>query len=357
MRKSTEKEEAMENILEHVVELSREEKVELLEALRNALAEELSCAAPGEPRACPRCGCGTFAKRGRDADGGQRWLCRGCARTFSAKSASLLARSKLGAGTWMEFAACMADGVALRECARRCGTSLYTAWFMRMRACEVMARRLVPAREGAFHVDDTHLVENLSGNHLRSAWFEMPRKAHRNGRDGRKAARSCRSKGRVAISCGVNEFGDCFCELASRGAPSAADEAPILADRIPPGSKIVSDGDPSCAAALAREGLGHEPAGCCGIGMVNALHSRLKGFLRPFHGVATRRLQRYLDWFRYAEQYKRGPEDKRGLLFAHEAEGRYAFTRALTHLEARPFLPYWERRRYADMTRHLSMVV
>lgn len=357
MRKSTEKEEAVENILEHVGELSREEKVELLEALRNALAEELSCAAPGEPRACPWCGCGDFAKRGRDADGSQRWLCRGCARTFSAKSASLLARSKLGAGTWMEFAACMADGLTLRDTAARCGTSLYTAWFMRMRACEVMARRLVPARRGAFHVDDTHLVMSLSGNHSRSAWFEMPRKAHRNGRDGRKAARSCRSKGRVAISCGVNEFGDCFCELAAEGAPSAAEERYVLGDRIPPGSKIASDGGLSCAAALAREGYGRTTAGCRGINMVNALHSRLKGFLRPFHGVATRRLQRYLDWFCYVERFKGSDTDRRELLFAHEAEGLYAWTRRLTHMEMRPFVPYYDRRRYADMTRHMSMVV
>ena len=257
----------------------------------------------------------------------------------------------------MGFAACMADGLALRETAKRCGTSLYTAWFMRMRVCEVMARRLAPCRAGTFHVDDTHLVESLSGNHARSDRFEMPRRAHRNGRDGRREARSCRSKGRVAVSCGVNEYGDCFCELASRGAPSAADQAYVLDDRVPPGSRIVSDGDLSCAAALAREGLVHEVAGRFGINMVNALHSRLKAFLRPFNGVATRRLQRYLDWFRYVEQFKAGGADRRGLLFEHAAEGLYAWTRRMVHVEARPFAPSHDRRRYAEWTRHMSMVV
>lgn len=347
----------MKNILEHVAKLSREEKMELLEAVRNALAEELSGGARDAPRTCPRCGCEAFVRRGRDADGGQRWLCRGCARTFSAKTRSLLGGSKLDAGTWMEFAACMADGLTLRDTAARCGTSLYTAWFMRMRACEVMSRRLVPARKGAFHVDDTHLVESLSGNHSRSAWFEMPRKAHRNGRDGRREARSCRSKGRVAVSCGVNEYGDCFCELAAEGAPSAIEEQYVLGDRIPPGSRIVSDGDLSCAAALAREGYGHATAGCRGINMVNALHSRLKSFLARFNGVSTRRLQRYLDWFCYVEQFKGSDTDRRELLFAHEAEGLYAWTRRMTHVEMRPFVPYYDRRRYAEWTRHMSTVV
>ena len=40
-----------------------------------------------------------------------------------------------------------------------------------------------------------------------------------------------------------------------------------------------------------------------------------------FHGVATRRLQRYLDWFCYVEQFKHGDMDRRELLFEHEAEG------------------------------------
>lgn len=35
------------------------------------------------------------------------------------------------------------------------------------------------------------------------------------------------------------------------------------------------------------------------INMVNALRSHLADFMRPFHDVTTRRLQRYLDWFRY----------------------------------------------------------
>ena len=85
--------------------------MELLKALRDALAEELSGAERGVPDSCPWCGYEAFMKRGCDADGKWRWLCRECGRTFSAKSQSLLGASKFDAGTWMEFAACMADGL------------------------------------------------------------------------------------------------------------------------------------------------------------------------------------------------------------------------------------------------------
>ena len=50
---------------------------------RMPLAEELASGG-GEPDRCPRCGCPAFVRKGRDAAGRQRWLCRGCGRTFGA---------------------------------------------------------------------------------------------------------------------------------------------------------------------------------------------------------------------------------------------------------------------------------
>jgi hypothetical protein len=35
---------------------------------------------------------------------------------------------------------------------------------------------------------------------------------------------------------------------------------------------------------------------------VNALHSRIKAGLRPFRGVATKNLHRYLGWFRFFDR-------------------------------------------------------
>ena len=50
------------------------------------------------------------------------------------------------------------------------------------------------------------------------------------------------------------------------------------------------------------------------------------------------------NWFCYREQFKRAEGDRRELLYGHEAEGRYAMTRELTHLEARPEYWWWGRR-------------
>lgn len=86
----------MESIVSQFAsQLTLEEKRALVAELKASIAEELaSRAAPGEPERCPRCGCPRFVRKGRGRDGSQRWLCRGCARTFSARSYGLLSRSK-----------------------------------------------------------------------------------------------------------------------------------------------------------------------------------------------------------------------------------------------------------------------
>ncbi|OUP08203.1 hypothetical protein B5F33_07210, partial [Collinsella sp. An2] len=112
-----------------------------LEALL-AVMEEDAAGGGEEAPCCPRCGCPRVVRRGRDADGAQRWLCRGCGRTFRGTTGSVLASSKLEAPTWAEYAALMVSGATLRDCAAACGVSLRTSFSMRHRLLEVMERSL-----------------------------------------------------------------------------------------------------------------------------------------------------------------------------------------------------------------------
>lgn len=96
-------------VSQFAMQLTLAEKRELVAELKGAIAEELASRAsgPAGPSRCPRCGSPSFVRKGRDRDGGQRWLCRGRARTFSARTRGLLASSKLPASAWMSFAECM----------------------------------------------------------------------------------------------------------------------------------------------------------------------------------------------------------------------------------------------------------
>lgn len=332
-------------IRQFAAQLSRSEKIALQEDLKAMIAEELA-AAPGEPGRCPHCGCALIVRKGSGRDGSRRWLCKGCARTFSAETRGLLASSKLPAAAWMEFAACMADALSLRESARRCGVRLRTSWFMRMRVCEVMRSRPAPFRAGSrCQVDGTYLDESLAGDHRRSG-FEMPREPHKNGRGVRLPGISGE---KACVVAGANELGDVFCGLACRGRETVGEVESFMRGKVGPGSIVVTDRHTSYVKGLSALEVAaherHDPADGFGpLNLVNALHSRLKAFLAPFHGVATRRLQSYLDWFCYREQFRSPDADGREALFLDASEGRYETTRRGLVETPHPFMGYWEER-------------
>lgn len=335
----------LEIIRQFVPQMTHGEKLDLMEALKAAIAREIAAEGGPEAGACPRCGCGGAVRKGRDRKGRQRWLCRGCGRTFSSATSSVLAMSKLPPETWMAYAECMADALTLRESAGRCGVCLRTSWFMRHRLCEVMASLLEPFRCGTeCHVDSTYVPESLAGNHARSASFSMPRKARRFGREG--VGRGI-SNQLVCVMCGASDLGDASAVVCCRGRESSAEAGAALAGRVDGAPLVATDMHGSYPAALTALGVrSHRRVdprdrSAGNIAMVDSLHSRLDAFLARFRGVATRHLQHYLDWFCYAEQFKKGGADRRELLFRHASAGTYRTTRRGYVDLLRPFMDYW----------------
>lgn len=168
----------IDTMLHEMQELTLGDRRRLIEATRAAVARELGSGAGDAPAACPRCGSADFVRKGHGRDGSQRWLCRGCGRTFSRKTMGLLALSKLPPETWGLYVERMLQaGGSLRACAAACHVSLKTSWSMRMRICEAMEKGLEPFRTGpsiSWQVDGTCLGESLSGNRKRAA-VKMPR--------------------------------------------------------------------------------------------------------------------------------------------------------------------------------------
>lgn len=118
---------------------------------------------------------------------------------------------------------------------------------------------------------------------------------------------------------------------------------------------VATDGRRSYAGSLG--GRPHEVRPSRELEMVNSLHSRLKAFVGRFNGVSNRRLQRYLDWSCWREQFRRSARGRRELLFAHEASGIYVCTRELTHLESHPFLSLANRVSIGERYGYMLMVV
>lgn len=192
--------EMMVAIAEQVApQLDLEDKRRLVGILEAAIARELAGAAEdqgGAPPKCPRCGCEQVTRKGT-WEGRQRWRCKGCGRTFTARTLGLLAQSKLPETTWMEFAEAFVDRLTLRDCADKCGVSLKTAWFMRHRMCEVVERMLPAFETGAgceVEVDEKFVRGSYTGNHRRNVeGFPSPAARGGAGATGSGAARATTS--------------------------------------------------------------------------------------------------------------------------------------------------------------------
>ena len=260
----------------------------------------VEAAADGDRR-CPRCGAAGAVSRGR-ARGLRRYQCKSCGRTFNAATGTPLSGLHRK-DRWLAHGECLAEGLTVREAARRCGIAVNTAfrWRHRFLAAKGQSGRLT----GIVEADETYVLESRKGER------NLDRKPRRRG--GRAGKRGL-SKEQVPVLVAADRSG------ATVSARLPAVSADALRGVIEPAAGgdivLVSDGHrayPPCAAAM---GVRHEALNLSGgervrdafhIQTVNSRHSQLKGFLRRRRGIATKYLDSYLRWFHRIELDKAPP--------------------------------------------------
>lgn len=77
------------------------------------------------------------------------------------------------------------------------------------------------------------------------------------------------------------------------------------------GADVLTDGAPAYVKLLAELGanLTQTDADDHAINRVNTLYARLEDFMFGFHGVSTKYLQAYLDWFQWLSAFTDGCGD------------------------------------------------
>lgn len=105
----------------NMAKLSRAERRRAIESVRDvirAAAFDDAADSAYEVECCPRCGSAAVVKKGKAANGEQRYLCRGCGRTFGMGSGRILGTSKLPKETWMAYAECFVLSPGGRDAVR-----------------------------------------------------------------------------------------------------------------------------------------------------------------------------------------------------------------------------------------------
>ncbi len=251
--------------------------------------------AQGKEAGCPHCGNGHVVRNG-SASGLQRYKCRICGRTFNALTGTPLARLRQKS-KWIVQAEVLRDGMTITQAAKRLKVARSTAFRWRHRFMAVPKTIQAQSLAGIAEADETFFL------HSRKGQRGLDRKPRRRG--GRAAKRKL-SKEQVPVLVARDRSGATANIILA--ADGKVDLVAALKPLLPSDTILCTDGSSVLAAAVKEIGVTHRPvnvsagrrviAGVYHIQNVNAFDSRLKNWIRRFHGVVTKYLDSYLGWFR-----------------------------------------------------------
>lgn len=289
---------------------------------------------------CPHCDHDHIVKNGH-SDGMQRYKCKMCGKTFNLATNTILADTKKDIATWRKYIECMMEGMSVRKTAAICSMTPRNAFRLRHKILDALQNMQNAVRlDGIVEADETYFRVSYKGNHKLDG-FVLPREARHRGK---RVPKPGLSKELVCIPCAVSPDGKSIAKIATLGKSEGEDLINVLGGRMRKATILCCDGDRAYNTLASHEGVDvvHFPGdkrhnGIIGIQHVNNYHSRLKEFLRPFHGVSTKYMNNYLVWNNLTV-YAKEPKSVIENTFFEFTTTTYCTTRGRT-MSKRPAIP------------------
>jgi len=255
----------------------------------------------GDTQECPHCQSQSLHKWGVRANL-QRYRCKECHKTFNSLTNTPLARLR-HKEVWIDYAQDVINGQSIRASAKHCKVANSTTFRWRHRmmktACELKAKHL----HGIVEFDETYFLESQKGNH------HLNRKArHRGGKATQRGISSQQTAVLIARDRNGNTT-DSILEVSNKDTL-----AEVMIPIIDKDTLLCSDAKTSYTAFAKKFGYTlktinvsakqHVIDGIYHVQNVNAYDSRLKEWMKHFHGVATKYLESYLGWMRLLDREK-----------------------------------------------------
>ena len=244
--------------------------------------------------ACPACH-SSHAHRHGHAHGLQRYRCVPCGRTFNALTGTPLARLR-HKSLWLAYADCLMASASVRQAARQLNVHRNTTFRWRHRFLTLARTDRPLCLHGIAEADELYLLESEKGSR------HLTRPARRRGGHARQRGISSEQ---VCIVVARDRTGQTLDFVTGKGALTQLQLQRCLLPVMDHDVLLVTDGHAAYRDFAAEAGISHQAVnlrtgirvqGAAHVQNVNAYHSRLRAWLRPFHGVATRYLPNYLGW-------------------------------------------------------------
>lgn len=285
--------------LSQIAQLTAEQKKETLDYLKSKCDSDTVHAILDQVDSCPHCGSTKLYKWGTNA-GLQRYKCTACNRTFNALTHTPLARLR-HKDIWVQYAQELIEGESIHHAAQTCGVAESTSFRWRHRFLKIPSLFQAQELEGIVEADETFFLESHKGERT------LDRIARKRGG---KATQRGLSKEQVPVLIARDRSKHTVDAVLP--ANTTKEITKVLSSVIRPDALLCSDGNRIYQAFAKKMKLAHKAInasakayvkeGTYHIQNVNAYDSRLKNWMRHFHGVATKHLESYLGWMRMLDR-------------------------------------------------------
>lgn len=273
-------------------------------------AEDIADKRFAEGLVCPHCNKRHIVKNGK-VRGIQRYLCRDCSKTFNALTKTVFANTKLSISTWIRYADCMSKQMTLRETAKTVGLSLKTSFFMRQKILTALAEHMgLDFLKGVLEMDETFFAESFKGNHKKgNPHWVAPRNSGKSHMRGKEIDYRGISHEQTCVSTAIDRNGGLVVIPVCMGRLTTNALSTTYQNNIEQSSTICTDSHrayiqfaKNVNADLIQIDSGKHKKGIYHINHINALHNKLKLWMKPKYGVATKYLANYMYWFNWGEK-------------------------------------------------------
>jgi len=255
----------------------------------------------GYVEVCPYCESKNFHKWGVRANL-QRYRCKNCLRTFNTLTNTPLARLR-HKEVWIDYAKDVIDGKSIRTSAKHCNVANSTAFRWRHRMLTVPITLKAKHLHGIVEFDETYFLESEKGNH------HLERKPRKRGGKATQRGISSQQTAVLIMRDRNGNTSDAILETSNKETL-----ANIIIPLIDKDVLLCSDTKTSYTAFAKEFGYTLETINASAkehvrntvyhVQNVNAYDSRLKAWMKHFHGVATKYLDSYLGWMRLLDREK-----------------------------------------------------
>lgn len=252
---------------------------------------------------CPRCESVHIKKNGKYKNR-QLYKCKDCSKKFNELTNTPFHHTRLDYKQIEIAYECLVDKLPIRKAAKKIGVSTRTAFTLRFKL--ITCLKEVNNKDnltGNIELDEYYLPVNLKGTKPnKMPRISKPRKKHGTGTSGI-------SKHTVCVTSGIDENDHMFFKVAGVGNVTSDMIRNTIVDKIKNSKKITTDCK-SSYESVAKENqwnLKQVKSKCYtdsegnNLANINSIHSELTLFLLQFHGVSTKHLQEYLDWFAFSK--------------------------------------------------------